>query len=88
LKFPNGNTYETYCPVCFPCYVSHLNVHITADMRLLRLLIIYGLTKTPMMLVTNNLGKQRGRISLFSLSAKGFSHKCHADPRNADELGE
>lgn len=36
-----------------PCYVSHLNVRITADRHPLRLLIIYGLTKTPMMLVTN-----------------------------------
>ena len=36
-----------------PCYVSHLNVRITADRHLLRLLLIYGLTQTPMMLVTN-----------------------------------
>ena len=36
-----------------PCYVSHLNVRITADRHPLRLLLIYGLTQTPMMLVTN-----------------------------------
>ena len=36
-----------------PCYVSHLNVRITADRHTLRLLLIYGLTQTPMMLVTN-----------------------------------
>ena len=35
------------------CYVSHLNVRITADRHPPRLLLIYGLTKTPMMLVTN-----------------------------------
>jgi hypothetical protein len=36
-----------------PCYVSHMNVRITADRHPLRLLLIYGLTQTPMMLVTN-----------------------------------
>ena len=36
-----------------PCYVSHMNVRVTADRHPLRLLLIYGLTQTPMMLVTN-----------------------------------
>lgn len=35
------------------CYVSLMNVRITADRHLLKLLLIYGLAETPMMLVTN-----------------------------------
>lgn len=46
-----------------PCYVSHLNVCITADRRLLRLLIIYGLMKTPMMLVTNKILKSKEDVA-------------------------
>jgi hypothetical protein len=42
-----------------PCYVSHLNVRITADRHPLRLVLIYGLTQTPMMLVTNKLVKNK-----------------------------
>lgn len=36
-----------------PCYVSSLNVRITADRHPLRLLLVYGLTQIPMMLLTN-----------------------------------
>lgn len=35
------------------CYISHLNVKITADKRNVRLVLIYGLSDTPMMLATN-----------------------------------
>ena len=35
------------------CFVSAMNVRITANRRALRLLLIYGLTKTPMMLLSN-----------------------------------
>ena len=36
-----------------PCYVSLLNVYIPALRYPMRLLLIYGLTQTPMMLLTN-----------------------------------
>ena len=35
------------------CYISHLNVQITASKKNVRLVIIYGLGDTPMMLATN-----------------------------------
>jgi hypothetical protein len=46
-----------------PCYVSHMNVRITADRHPLRLLLIYGLTQTPMMLVTNKTVKGKEDVA-------------------------
>lgn len=34
-------------------YVSHLNVKITANKQPVRIVLVYGLRKTPMMLATN-----------------------------------
>src|SRR5699024_1286881 len=34
-------------------YISHLNVKITASKRRIRLVLVYGLQETPMMLATN-----------------------------------
>jgi hypothetical protein len=50
LKFRSGEK---------ECYVSFINVRITAGKRPLRLVLIYGLGEAPMMLVTNRpiLGK-------------------------------
>ena len=35
------------------CYISHLNVKITASKRNISLILVYGLSDTPMMLATN-----------------------------------
>lgn len=50
LKFRSGEK---------ECYVSYINVQITASKRPLRLVLVYGLGETPMMLATNRpiLGK-------------------------------
>lgn len=42
------------------CYISHLNVQITAAKRNMRLVLVYGLGEKPMMLATNKqiLGKE------------------------------
>lgn len=34
-------------------YISHLNIKITASKKLIRLVLVYGLGETPMMLATN-----------------------------------
>lgn len=51
LKFRSGEK---------ECYVSFINVRITADKRPLRLVLVYGLGEMPMMLATNKpiLGKE------------------------------
>jgi hypothetical protein len=36
-----------------PCYVSHLNVKVTASKKEMRLVLVYGLGEIPMMLLTN-----------------------------------
>jgi hypothetical protein len=35
------------------CYISHVNVQITASKKKVRLVLVYGLSDTPMMLATN-----------------------------------
>lgn len=50
------------------CYISHLNVKITADKRNVRLVLVYGLSDTPMMLVTNKVIKSKeDAISILRL---------------------
>jgi hypothetical protein len=34
-------------------YISHLNIKITASKKPIKLVLVYGLRKTPMMLATN-----------------------------------
>lgn len=36
-----------------PCYISHLNVKVSASKKEMRLVLVYGLGETPMMLLTN-----------------------------------
>jgi len=36
-----------------PCYISHLNIKVTASKKEMRLVLVYGLGEKPMMLLTN-----------------------------------
>ncbi|MHC1787087.1 MAG: hypothetical protein AB9880_08525 [Christensenellales bacterium] len=57
------------------CYVSHLNARITADRHPLKLLLIYGLTLTPMMLVTNKAVKGKEDVARIVRSYCLLAHR-------------